>query len=34
MPYLVMLIERRHDCHFATQARTLALLSGSGSRNP
>ena len=34
MPYLVMWIERRHDYHFATQARTLAVLSGSGSRNP
>jgi hypothetical protein len=34
MPYLVMLIERRHDYHFATQARTLAVLSGSGSRSP
>jgi hypothetical protein len=34
MAYLVMLSERRHDYHFATQARTLAVLSGSGSRNP
>src|SRR5258708_20705660 len=38
MLYLVMLIERRQDYHFATQARTLALLSpccpASGSRNP
>ena len=29
-----MWIERRHDYHFATQARTLAVLSGPGSRNP
>ena len=34
MAYLMMWIERRHDYHFATQARTLAALSGSGSRNP
>jgi hypothetical protein len=34
MVYLVRLIERRHDCHFAAETRTLALLSGSGSRNP
>src|ERR1041385_6349461 len=34
MAYLVMLSERRHDYHFATQERTLAVLSGSGSRNP
>jgi hypothetical protein len=34
MHYLVMWIERRHDYHFAAQVRTLALLSGSGSRNP
>jgi lysophospholipase L1-like esterase len=34
MPYPVMLIVRRHDYHFATQAHTLALLSRRGSRNP
>ena len=34
MVYLVMLIERRRDYDFATRARTLAVLSGSGSRNP
>jgi hypothetical protein len=34
MVYLVMWTERTHDYHFATEARTLALLSGSGSRNP
>src|SRR6266699_210364 len=34
MGYLMMWIERRHDYHFVTQARTLAALSGSRSRNP
>ena len=34
MHYLVMWIERRHDYHFATEVRTLAVLPGSGSRNP
>ncbi len=34
MVYLVILIERRHDYHFVTQPPTLAVLSGSGSRNP
>ena len=34
MVYLVRLIERNRDYHFATRARTLAVLSGSGSRNP
>src|ERR1043166_1624035 len=34
MAYLVMLSERRNDYHFARQARTLAVLSDSGSRNP
>jgi hypothetical protein len=29
-----MSIEYRHDYHFAAQARTVAVLSGSGSRNP
>ena len=33
MVYLVMWIERRHDYHFAAEARTLAVLSSSGSRN-
>jgi hypothetical protein len=32
MVYPVMLIECRHDYHFAAQALTLAVLSGSGSR--
>jgi hypothetical protein len=32
--YLVMLIERRRDYDFAMPARALAVLSGSGSRNP
>ncbi len=30
MVYLVMLIERRRDYQFATQARTLAVLSRLG----
>jgi hypothetical protein len=29
-----MLIERRHDYHFATEPRTVAVLPGSGSRRP
>ena len=34
MDYLVIWIERGHDYDFATQARTLAVLSDLGSRNP
>src|SRR5438105_3659054 len=33
MIYLMMSIEHRHDYRFRGQARTLAVLSGSGSRN-
>ena len=34
MVYLVMLIERSRDYHFAPWVCTLAVLFGSGSRNP
>jgi len=34
MVYLVRLIERSRDYHFATRVCTLAVLSDSGSRNP
>ena len=34
MVYLVRLIERNRDYYFATRVCTLAVLSGSGSRNP